>query len=314
MKAILRLIFLFTLTTNVPFVFAQNDCNNCVFPTDPTLLVSSTFGPRLLSGNFDFHRGVDIRGDLGTNIYAMTDGTVFSINHSRGSIQIEHTNLTSSPGGPVYSRYSHLSSIENFEEGDPVEAGQRIGGMGDTNANNVHLHFEVREDTPFSLSYQLDNGGCRTDPCKDPHVHPFNYIGQDNGKGPGIKIISAKGESLKIRVTVSYNEIDINRIEVRSPGRSNIVLDYNTRKGFDASSTANIDKNPLDSGPEFEVFRFNLASVRDRDDFVVEIEFPGVIDYSSIRAFDTYGNLTQLVNDDDFLLLIPSIIRATKNR
>ena len=302
------------LTANMPLVFAQKNCNSCVFPTDPILFVSSTFGPRLLNGNFDFHRGVDIRGPLGTDIYAMAEGLVFSVNHSSGSIQIEHPALTSSTGGTVYSRYSHLSSIKNFELGDPVEAGQVIGGMGNTNANNVHLHFEVREDTPFSLSHQLNDGGCRTDPCKDPHVHPFNYIGQDDDRGPGIKIISAKNETLRIRATVSYDEIDINRIEVRSPGRPNIILDYNTRQGFDASSIANIDKNPLDTGPEFDVFVFNRNSVINKDDFVVEIEFPGIVQYSSIRAIDTYGNVTQLANDDDFLLFIPSIIKATKSQ
>lgn len=287
---------------SIPDVFSQNICEDCVFPTDPELFVSSTFGPRLLSGNFDFHRGIDIHGDRGTEIYAMAEGVIFSI--STGSIQIEHTNLTSATGGPVYSRYSHLDSIVEFEndsEGNypAVDAGQLIGYMGNTGANNVHLHFEIREDTPFTLSYQLDNGGCRTDPCKDPHVNPFNYIGQDDNEGPNVEIISAEGESLKIKATVSYDEIDINRFEVRSPGNPLIVLDYNTRQGFNATSIPNIDRNPLESGPEFKVFTFNRTSVVNKEDFIVEIEFPSIVNYTSIRAFDTYGNVTQLTSDDD---------------
>lgn len=283
-----------------------------MFPTDVTL-ISSTFGPRLLNDNFDFHRGIDIRGTTQNRIFAMTDGVVFSApsEGQGGSIQIEHPDLTSPNGGPVYSRYAHLASV-NVEAGDVVVAGQDIGGMGNTNAVNVHLHFEIREDVPFSLAFQLDNGDgeCRTDPCKDPHVHPLNYIGVDDRKGPAIEVISRDGEPLRIRATVSANELDINRFEIVSPGNDVIVIDYNTRQGFDASSNPNLDKNPIDSGPEFEVFKFNLGSAQRGDDFVVEIEFPRVIVYSSIRAFDTYGNVTELINSDDdfFLLLIPSII------
>jgi len=283
--------------------------DDIVFPAQESLVVSSTFGPRRLSGRFDFHRGIDIRGELESDIYAMADGVVVSINTGSGSILIEHPHLSSARGGPVYSRYTHLASID-VEAPDEVVAGQVIGGMGNTNANNVHLHFEIREDTPFSLTYQLDNGGCRTNPCKDPHVHPFNYLGMHDLTAPDVEVISQQGEPLRIRATVSSTELDINRFEIRSPGHETIILDYNTRRGFNATSTENIDRNPLESGPEFEVFSFNLASVERGDDFVVEIEFPGIFEYTSIRVFDTYGNVAELSNDDDFLLrLIPSIVR-----
>ncbi len=301
---------------NLPITSVASGEQNLVFPTDVTL-VSSTFGPRLLNDDFDFHRGIDIRGTTENRIFAMTDGVVFSApsDGQGGSIQIEHPNLTSPNGGSVYSRYAHLASVD-VEAGDVVVAGQDIGGMGNTNAVNVHLHFEVREDTPFSLAFQLDNGDgeCRTDPCKDPHVHPFNYIGIDDQEGPAIEVVSQGDEPLRIRATVSASELDINRFEIKSPGNNAIVIDYNTRQGFDASSNPNLDENPIGSGPEFEVFKFNLGSAQRGDDFIVEIEFPKIMAYSSIRAFDTYGNVTELENGgDDFLLrLIPSIIRQER--
>jgi murein DD-endopeptidase MepM/ murein hydrolase activator NlpD len=40
-------------------------------------------------------------------------------------MEIEHDN------GYVY-RYNHLSSFENFEAGDEIQAGQTIGIMGNT--------------------------------------------------------------------------------------------------------------------------------------------------------------------------------------
>ena len=311
-KITAQLITCLVFALNLSITSAINSDEDLVFPTDSTL-VGSTFGPRRLNDNFDFHRGLDIFGTTDNRIFSMADGVVFSASSESGSVQIEHTNLVSSNGGPVYSRYSHLASVD-VERGDTVEAGQDIGGMGNTNAVLVHLHFEVREDTPFSLAFQLDNGGCRTDPCKDPHVHPFNYIGADDNKGPAIEVISQDDEPLRVRASVSANELDINRFEVRSPGNELIVIDYNTRQGFDASSNGNLDKNPINSGPEFEVFSFTRNSAERGDDFIVEIEFSEVIEYSSIRAFDTYGNVTEVSNgDDDFLLqLIPSIIGKKK--
>jgi len=309
---ILRLIVCLTLVIKFSVASADNSDETIVFPTDATLIVS-TFGPRRLNNRFDFHRGIDIYGTTQNRIFAMSDGTVSDVTTSAGSILIEHPNLTSSTGSSVFSRYTHLSRID-VEEGDVVTAGQDIGRMGNTNALLVHLHFEVREDTHLSLDYQLNNGSrtCRTDPCKDPHVHPFNYLRLDDNNPPNVEVISGQGEPLRIKATVGANELDINRFEIRSPGIDVITLDYNGRQGFDPTSNDNLDGNPVASGPEFEVFTFNKGSAERGDDFVVEIEFPGVLEYSSIRVFDTYGNVTE-ISDDDFLLrLIPSIVRQSK--
>lgn len=47
--------------------------------------ITSTFGPRYWAGrtnNYDFHRGIDINGNAGDNIYAATDGVVIGISTS----------------------------------------------------------------------------------------------------------------------------------------------------------------------------------------------------------------------------------------
>ena len=86
------------------------------------------------------HHGVDLKGPVGTPIYAAADGVV-TFSGSSGSygllVKISH-------GNGLETRYSHNS--ENFVSvGDVVTAGQHIAAMGATgNATTSHLHFEVR--------------------------------------------------------------------------------------------------------------------------------------------------------------------------
>lgn len=119
-------------------------------PTNPCPgRISSEFGERVhpLNNDVSFHNGIDIAGEIGTEIRACFDGTVeiseyneFSgnyiiINHSEG----------------YTSSYAHMKECI-AKKGESVKKGQLIGIMGATgNATGPHLHFEIRKDgTPLN--------------------------------------------------------------------------------------------------------------------------------------------------------------------
>lgn len=89
------------------------------------------------------HFGVDLAGSKGTPILAAERGiVVYTGSGFRGYgklVVIEH-------GTEWATLYSHLSKI-SVKEGQTVQQGQVIGGMGRTGrASGVHLHFEIRKN------------------------------------------------------------------------------------------------------------------------------------------------------------------------
>ena len=94
------------------------------------------------------HDGTDINGcGYGSNIFAAQSGTVVasSSKYDNGQyIIIDHHN-------GYYSMYAHLcNGCRYVKEGDYVEKGQVIGGMGQTGfATGVHLHFAIWQGYPY---------------------------------------------------------------------------------------------------------------------------------------------------------------------
>lgn len=87
-----------------------------------------------------YHPGVDIKGTLGSPVYAAADGTITQAGWNRGGygnqVIIDH------PDGRS-TRYAHLSKID-VEIGDNIKQGQVIGLVGSTGrSTGPHLHFEV---------------------------------------------------------------------------------------------------------------------------------------------------------------------------
>ncbi len=118
------------------------------------IIVSSATGIRVnpLGGNIEaLHEGVDLIGKKGTPIKAVLAGTVVEhwlppgwyggkryYGHSTfgGYIVIDH-------GEELFSKYGHLSKTF-VHEGDWVEQGEVIGGMGSTGGSTGdHLHLEI---------------------------------------------------------------------------------------------------------------------------------------------------------------------------
>ena len=89
------------------------------------------------------HTGIDIDGQIGSPIYAITNGTVEFSGWATGyglSIVVNH-------GNGIWSRYGHNSKIY-VRIGDTVTKGATIALMGTTGkSTGSHLHFEILTGT-----------------------------------------------------------------------------------------------------------------------------------------------------------------------
>lgn len=101
--------------------------------------VSSYYGYRKneVTGNEEFHRGVDIVVPTGTTVYAAHDGTVTAAaydSHYGNYVAIEIDGYT--------TKYAHMDSL-SVSAGQTVEKGAVIGTTGNTGSSTgSHLHIE----------------------------------------------------------------------------------------------------------------------------------------------------------------------------
>lgn len=172
----------------------------------------STFGPRIQTstGNYDFHRGIDVDGTTGDNILAVYGGKFYDyrVTASGGNIVILRHELPNAvtwlngyTSKVFYTWYLHLFDdagagmdgtddivsgwtkyVDNAAGATVIAAGQHIGEMGNSGNNAeggayaAHLHFELRWASNSSLEFQLDNAGpppTTTQYGFDPHIHPY---------------------------------------------------------------------------------------------------------------------------------------------
>ena len=117
----------------------------------------NTYGAPRTYGGQRIHEGCDLFGEKKQSGYypvlSMTDGTVEKIGWlPLGGYRI---GIRASYGGYFY--YAHLSGYEKeFKEGDPVEAGEILGYMGNTGYGEegtaamfqLHLHLGIYIETP----------------------------------------------------------------------------------------------------------------------------------------------------------------------
>ncbi|MFB4169092.1 M23 family metallopeptidase [Virgibacillus sp. JSM 102003] len=103
--------------------------------------ISSEFGLRSdpFNRSSSLHAGIDIRGNIGTPVYAGADGTVIMAEYYGGygkAIKVRHSDT-------YITLYGHLSEIK-AEQGDTVKKGDNIGSIGNTGrSTGPHLHYEI---------------------------------------------------------------------------------------------------------------------------------------------------------------------------
>lgn len=103
--------------------------------------LESAFGPRVspISGQNEFHNGIDISGNAGDSIKAVLEGVVVeakSDNALGNYLKIKHDDS-------VYSLYGHASELL-VEKGQEVKKGDVIAKVGSTGASTGnHLHLQI---------------------------------------------------------------------------------------------------------------------------------------------------------------------------
>lgn len=111
---------------------APADAIDWIWPTDGKLVVSS---------GEQKNKGIDIAGRSGQDVVAAAPGKViYEGNAMRGYgniLIIKHANN-------YLSAYAH-NKQNLVKEGQSVSKGQRIAEMGDSDAESVKLHFEIRQ-------------------------------------------------------------------------------------------------------------------------------------------------------------------------
>jgi murein DD-endopeptidase MepM/ murein hydrolase activator NlpD len=107
--------------------------------------VTSEYGVRrYYNGEFAqnyYHRGVDYAAGTGAPVYAPAAGRIALVGRERDGFELHGNTIGIDHGQGVLSIMIHLSRID-VQEGEFVEAGQVIGGIGSTGASTgPHLHW-----------------------------------------------------------------------------------------------------------------------------------------------------------------------------
>ncbi|MEA4973686.1 MAG: M23 family metallopeptidase [Candidatus Metalachnospira sp.] len=91
----------------------------------------------------EYHNGIDIAADKGSNVYAVRTGTVTDIHYSE-----TYGNVLSYETDDGYKIvYAHLNSI-NVEVDEPIVQGEVVAYVGTTGlSTGPHLHYTVYLDT-----------------------------------------------------------------------------------------------------------------------------------------------------------------------
>jgi murein DD-endopeptidase MepM/ murein hydrolase activator NlpD len=137
-----------------------------VFPVYGPSSYIDTFGAA--RSDVSYHHGVDVFGQLGQPLVAVTDGTVFSVGWNK--VGGNRLWLLDEQGNQFY--YAHLSAFSTAAvNGARVKAGEVIGFMGrtgDAEGTPYHLHFEIH---PVSFLYLGYDGAVDPTPYLDAWSH-----------------------------------------------------------------------------------------------------------------------------------------------
>lgn len=240
--------------------------------TDNPDAIQDPFGPRLLLGVYDHHRGLDLDGVTGDPVYVVADGTVVrveteatTLGTARASygnwVLVRHASLADAT--PVHSAYLHLDAF-SVAVGDVVSEGDALGEVGSSGdgTRTDHLHLQVF------------NGLVKTAVKKEKSVSPFTLI------EPGAAVLASIDvpEPDVVVVTVAVPRLDAMRVEIVGTVDRHVV-DFETGEGL-CGDVASCD------GALIEPSDFRVSSVEAAWTFTV----PDVGVVVSVDVFDSAGD------------------------
>ena len=128
-------------TVNKPLFFIVPIENpTAVGEYSETMVYNSTLN------RYSSHLAVDYYAPEGTNVLAVFDGSVLSVE----TTFLQGTTITIDHGNGLYSIYNSLADADSVSVGQKVSQGDVIGQVSTTNRqeykNGAHLHFEVKEN------------------------------------------------------------------------------------------------------------------------------------------------------------------------
>jgi hypothetical protein len=267
--------------------------------------VSSPFGPRLRASagfTYEFHKGVDIPGNLGDPVTAAADGEVYRT-YAEGDpdspypnggnvVVLRHAFDTPFPlqgmsHAEYYSLYLHLDAMAvGPVTGGPCPAiakGAAVGTLGHTGTTAFdHLHFEIRVGTLCSREYQLANPA---DACasyfgeaRDPHVNPMRLLGYPDLDTLQAEIVGVG--PLRIRIRSDRNELDLNEVRASYAGAGKIV-NFDTRGNIDPAEPG----SPTYGGVILSPAVFSASSPL----YEITITFTTLASFDVIEVRDIHG-------------------------
>lgn len=96
------------------------------------------------TGIWTTHDGIDIKGEVGTPVKAITTGTVTKV--AKDSVRGTYVIIDHSNGMEAY--YCNLNDQPPVKEGDKVSAGTVVGAIGNSSESELsqpaHLHFGLK--------------------------------------------------------------------------------------------------------------------------------------------------------------------------
>lgn len=109
------------------------------------------------TGSWQTHNGIDIAGEVGTDVYAVSSGEVTAVNEDPLwgiTVVVDHHN------GYV-SRYCGLAKELSVQKGDNVTGGSLLGVIGNTadieSSLEPHLHFEIMHNGAYTSPEAIIN-------------------------------------------------------------------------------------------------------------------------------------------------------------
>jgi murein DD-endopeptidase MepM/ murein hydrolase activator NlpD len=146
------------LETRLQSVRASVEKRNALAAATPSIWpaqgwLTSGMGARRdpMTGDADYHAGLDIAGDRGQPIYATAAGRVTHVGYQGAYgnlVVLDH-------GFGLETKYGHLLS-SSVKQGQKVKRGDVLGRLGATGrATGYHLHYEVRANGRLLNPLQL---------------------------------------------------------------------------------------------------------------------------------------------------------------